>query len=253
MIILLSPAKTLDPTPSTVKKFTNPRLLEKSEELVKTLKKKSVGDIQQLMSVSEKIAQLNVERYAAFATPFTLENAKQAALLFKGDVYQAFKAETFDAKDRTFAQKYVRILSGLYGILRPLDLMQAYRLEMGTKLQNGTHKNLYEFWDHSITQLVNADIAQSKSKVVLNLASKEYFKSIKTKELKAPLVNVHFKELRGEKYKIIAFNAKKARGAMAHQIVKFRITEVEQLKDLDVNGYLYQGEMSEEGELVFVK
>lgn len=253
MIVLLSPAKTLDPTPSTVKKFTSPRLLDKSEALVKTLKKKSVGDLQQLMSVSEKIAQLNVERYEAFATPFSLDNAKQAALLFKGDVYQAFKAETFDTKDLTFAQKYVRILSGLYGILRPLDLMQAYRLEMGTKLKNGKFKNLYEFWDQSITDIVNADLTKSKSKVVLNLASKEYFKSIQPKELIAPLVNVHFKELRGDKYKIIAFNAKKARGAMAHQIVKFRITKVEDLKDLDVNGYLYNEELSEAGELVFVK
>ena len=253
MIVLLSPAKTLDTNPSTTKKFTNPRLLEKSQALVKILKKKSVSDIQQLMSVSEKIAQLNVERYNVFDTPFTLENAKQAALIFKGDVYQAFKADTFDSKDLAFAQKHVRILSGLYGMLRPLDLMQAYRLEMGTKLKNGTYKNLYEFWDHSITELVNADLTTSKSKVVLNLASKEYFKSIKTKELNALLVNVHFKELRGDKYKIIAFNAKKARGAMAHQIVKFRIKKVEQLKDLDVNGYLYKEAMSKEGELVFVK
>ncbi len=253
MIVLLSPAKTLDSTPSSTKKFTTPRLLEKSHTLVKTLKTKSVGDLQQLMSVSEKIAQLNVERYDAFKTPFTLENAKQAALIFKGDVYQALKADTFNSRDLTFAQKHIRILSGLYGMLRPLDLMQAYRLEMGTKLKNGAYKNLYEFWDHSITELVNADLASSKSKVVLNLASKEYFKSIKVKELNAPLVNVHFKEQRGDKYKIIAFNAKKARGAMAHQIVKFRITKVNQLKDLDVNGYLYKETMSKEGDLVFVK
>jgi len=253
MIILLSPAKTLDTTPSSVKKHTKPRLLPQSEALVGVLKKKSVKDVQELMKVSEKIAQLNVERFDSFATPFKLSNAKQAALMFKGDVYQGLQADTFDEKDMEFAQQHVRILSGLYGLLRPLDLMQPYRLEMGTKLKNGTFKNLYEFWDTDITTVINKDLKKSGTDIILNLASKEYFKSVQPKKLKGQVVTVHFKEKRGDAYKVIAFNAKKARGAMTHQIVKYKITETEGLKDLAINGYLYNEGMSTNEELVFVK
>ena len=253
MIVLLSPAKTLDTSPSPVNNFSIPRLQEESQALVRTLKKKSVADIQQLMSVSEKIATLNVDRYEQYTTPFTLDNAKQAALLFKGDVYQGLQAATFTEADLAFAQQHVRILSGLYGILRPLDLMQPYRLEMGTKLKNGSYKNLYEFWDTKITNLLNEDLVASGTTTILNLASKEYFKSIKTKALKGTIVNVYFKDNKNGKYKIIAFNAKKARGAMTHQIVKYRITDPTALKDLNVNGYLYEESMSKDGELVFVK
>ena len=253
MILLLSPAKTLDTDPSKVKEFTKPRLLKQSQQLVDVLKQKSIADIQELMSVSEKIANLNVERYQEYKTPFSLKNAKQAVLLFKGDVYQGLDAATFDEVDLNFAQEHVRILSGLYGILRPLDLMQAYRLEMGTRLKNGSYKNLYEFWDKEITTILNKDIKASGNDLVLNLASKEYFKAIQAKLLKGKVVNVHFREERNGKYKVIAFNAKKARGAMANQIVKYKINEVAPLKDLVINDYVYQEEMSEEGELVFVK
>lgn len=253
MILLLSPAKTLDTTPSKVKTFTRPRLLKKSQQLVDVLQKKSVADIQALMGVSEKIASLNVERYENYKTPFSLKNAKQAALLFKGDVYQGLEATTFGEEDLQFAQDHVRILSGLYGILRPLDLMQAYRLEMGTRLKNAHYKNLYEFWDKDITTILNKDIKASGNDLVLNLASKEYFKAIQPKLLKGKIVNIHFREERNGKYKVIAFNAKKARGAMANQIVKYKINEIAPLKDLVINDYIYQEEMSKEGDLVFVK
>jgi len=253
MILLLSPAKTLDTQPSEVKQFTKPRLLKQSQKLVEVLQKKSIADLQELMGVSEKIASLNVERYENYKTPFSLKNAKQAVLLFKGDVYQGLAADTFEEVDLTFAQDHVRILSGLYGILRPLDLMQAYRLEMGTRLKNGDHKNLYEFWDKEITIILNKDIKASGNDLILNLASKEYFKTIQPKLLKGKIVNVHFREERNGKYKVIAFNAKKARGAMANQIVKYKINEVAPLKDLVVNDYVYQEEMSKEGDLVFLK
>ena len=253
MIVLLSPAKTLDTSPSPIKKHTKPRLLERTETLVTILKQKSTADLQELMGVSEKIAQLNVDRYASFSLPFSIKQTKQASLMFKGDVYQGLQADTFDKEDLAFAQQYIRILSGLYGILRPLDLMHPYRLEMGTKLKNGEHKNLYNFWGAALTDLLNKDLKKSTSNTVLNLASKEYFKSIQPKSLKGQVVTVHFKEKRGEKLKVIAFNAKKARGAMAHQIVKYKIKEVNQLKDLEINGYLYQEELSDEKDLVFVK
>ena len=192
MILLLSPAKTLDFNPSKIKKHTTPQLLDDSNELVSILKKQSVNKIKKLMSVSDKLAALNHERYQQFETPFTLDNAKQAILAFRGDVYTGFDVDSMDSKDLTFAQKHLRILSGLYGVLAPLDLMQAYRLEMGTKLKNGKNKNLYEFWDSRITEILNKDLAKAKSKVFLNLASQEYFHSVKTDQLKGELVHVHF-------------------------------------------------------------
>ena len=239
MIVLLSPAKTLDENPSGLGTYTAPRLLKDSSKLVKILKKKSAEDIKQLMKVSDKIANLNVARYRQFSTPFTTENAKQSVLTFKGDVYQGLEAATFDEKDHEFAQAHLRILSGLYGILRPMDLMQPYRLEMGTKLKNGRFKNLYEFWGNRITKLINEDLAATEGETIINLASKEYFHAVKTKELKGQLINIHFKEKRGEAYKVIAFNAKKARGAMSKQIVKYKITNPAHLKSLEVNGYIF--------------
>ena len=179
MIILLSPAKTLDFSPSEVKEFTTPRLLDKSQTLVNLLKKKSANSLKKLMGVSDNIAQLNVERFQNYARPFTLDNAKQSVLAFKGDVYTGLEAEGFGEEDLAFAQKHLRILSGLYGLLQPMDLMQPYRLEMGTKLKVSRKKNLYEFWDKKITQLINEDLAKSGTDVVINLASKEYFHAVK--------------------------------------------------------------------------
>ncbi len=253
MIVLLSPAKSLNLEPINVKSTTQPRLLEESESLVKVLRKKSVKSIKALMSVSDKIAELNVERFKAFETPFTKKNAKPAVMTFNGDVYTGLKADTFDQEDLKFAQGHIRILSGLYGLLRPMDLMQAYRLEMGTALKNGRKKNLYEFWDNKITDLINQDLSKSGSDIVLNLASKEYFSSVKPANIKGTIVSVDFKENRNGVFKVISFNAKKARGTMAHKIVKNKITTVNRLKRLSIDGYKFNKELSEEHRLVFTK
>jgi uncharacterized protein len=245
MITLLSPAKSLnfDPVDTTA---TQPRLLGRSEKLIGTLRKKSVADLQELMSISENLATLNAERYRNFATPFTTDNAKPAGLAFDGDVYTGLEADRFDEADLDFAQQHLRILSGLYGVLRPRDLMQPYRLEMGTKLRQNGSKNLYEFWGDEITEVLNADLAASGEKTVLNLASQEYFKSVKPELVQGPVLNIHFKEKRKGKYKVIAFNAKKARGRMAHLIVKERINDPAALKELVVNDYVYNPELSSE-------
>ncbi len=253
MIVLLSPAKSLNFDPAKIKKHTTPRLLEESNVLVGTLKTKSASSIKKLMSVSDNIANLNVERFNNFKTPFTLDNAKQAILAFNGDVYTGLEADSFDSKDMTFAQKHVRILSGLYGVLKPLDLMQPYRLEMGTRLKMKSTKNLYEFWDEKITTVINEDLKKSKSDIILNLASKEYFSSVKPKSVNGKVIHVHFKELRNGKYKVISFTAKKARGRMAHLIVKNRITELKSLVKLNVDGYQYNKELSDESNLFFGK
>ncbi len=253
MIILLSPAKTLDFNKTDLVTHSMPRLLAESDKLIHILKKKSAKKIKALMGVSDHIAALNVARYQQYARPFTLDNAKQAALAFRGDVYLGLQADTFDEQDFDFAQKHLRILSGLYGLLKPLDLVQPYRLEMGTKLKNGRKKNLYEFWNATITELLNEDLKNSGSNILINLASNEYFKSIKKPKLAGNLIHIQFKELRGDTYKTIAFNAKKARGAMAHQIVKYKLTDPEHLKSLKVNDHLFNEEMSDAGTFVFTK
>lgn len=245
MIALLSPAKTLDFSPVETR-TTQPRLLERSESLIKSLRRKSTADLMELMHISEKLGNLNRERYRDFVTPFTPKNSKPAILAFKGDVYTGLDADLFDEADLDFAHDHVRMLSGLYGVLRARDLMQAYRLEMGTKLATRNGKNLYEFWDNDITNLLNEDLSSSGSKLFLNLASQEYFKSIKTENLNAPVLTIHFQENRDGKFKVITFNAKKARGRMAHQLTRQRITDPEDLKQLEVNGYTYNEELSGE-------
>ncbi len=251
MIVLLSPAKSLNPDPVVLKNHTTPRSLDHTATLVSQLKKKSANSLKKLMGVSDKIAQLNVTRYNDFSLPFTPDNAKPAALTFNGDVYNGLEATAFNGHDLNFAQKHLRILSGLYGVLRPLDLMQAYRLEMGTKLKVGRAKNLYEFWDNHITLQLNNDIAATKSKRVLNLASNEYFHAVKPDQLDAPVVFVQFKEKRNGTYKVISFNAKKARGRMAHLVIKNRIKTVKPLQSLEVNGYRFNKALSEGANLVF--
>ena len=253
MIVLISPAKTLDFEPTELKVHSQPRLLEHSEKLVKVLKKKSARSLKKLMSVSDAIAELNVQRFQEYQTPFTLENAKQAALAFKGDVYTGLQAEAFSEEEMDFAQQHLRILSGLYGLLKPLDLMQAYRLEMGTRLTNGRKKNLYEFWDKKITALINEDLSASGTDIILNLASKEYFHSVKPELLEGKLYHVHFKEDRNGVLKVISFNAKKARGVMARQIIQKRIQTTEALKSLNVDDYIYNEELSDETNLMFTK
>ncbi|NNE29119.1 MAG: peroxide stress protein YaaA, partial [Saprospiraceae bacterium] len=220
MIILLSPAKTLDYSPTEIKDFTQPRFQQDTQRLVGQLKKKSARSLKKLMSISDKLAATNAERYQIFSEEFTTENAKQAALAFKGDVYLGLEAETFDGQDFEFADQHLRILSGLYGLLRPLDLMQPYRLEMGTSLKIGRKKNLYQFWGDKITDLINEDLENSQSDFVLNLASKEYFKAVNVKKVTKPIINIHFREFRKGKFTMISFNAKKARGKMAQLIIK---------------------------------
>ncbi len=251
MILVLSPAKTLDYSETKIKDFHQPRFQEETQALVHKLKKSSAGKLQALMGISEKLAKLNADRYQTFSAEFTTENAKQAALAFKGDVYLGLEADTFSKADLKFADKHLRILSGLYGVLRPLDLMQPYRLEMGTQLKVGRKKNLYEFWGNQITEQINEDLKKSKSTLVLNLASQEYFKSVKKELLEKPILNIHFQENRGGKYKVISFAAKKARGRMAHLIVKERITNPADLKHLVVHDYVYNDSLSSQWDWYF--
>ena len=251
MITLLSPAKTLDLDPVETSAHSLPRLLDDTASLVSVLKKKSARQLKNLMKVSNNIAELNVERFQRFATPFTPENAKPAALAFKGDVYLGLEAATFSEEDMDFAQNHIRILSGLYGVLKPLDLMQAYRLEMGTPLKKGRKKNLYEFWGRRITDLINADLNENGGDTIINLASKEYFHAVKPALLQGRLINIHFRENRNGQYKVISFTAKKARGRMAHLIVKERVTLAENLKEFVVNDYIYNEQLSTETDWVY--
>jgi len=253
MLVLLSPAKTLDFSETDITDFTQPRLLDQSEKLVGVLRKKRKTSLKKLMNISDQLADLNVKRYQHFETPFNTDNAKQSLLAFKGDVYTGLEAETFDAEDRAFAQKYIRILSGLYGVLRPLDLMQPYRLEMGTKLSTRRGKNLYEFWKDRITKVLNEDLEGNGDDIVVNLASNEYFNSVQIKKLAGKVLKVDFKEDRDGTLRVISFNAKKARGVMASQIVRKRLETPESLKQLDVDGYLFRDDLSSDDHFVFVK
>lgn len=253
MIILISPAKSLNLDPVDYTDYSTPRMLTESQVLVDVLKKKTARSLKKLMKVSDKIAELNVDRYQQFETPFTKENAKPAVLTFSGDVYTGLQADDFSAADMEFAQNHLRILSGLYGVLKPMDLMQAYRLEMGLPLKYRRKKNLYEFWDAKITELINNDLEESEGDYIINLASQEYFRSVKPALLKGNLIHVNFKENRNGQYKVISFNAKKARGAMARQIIQKRLTTPDQIKDLNVDGYLYNETMSNDIDMLFVK
>ncbi|MFK7907741.1 MAG: peroxide stress protein YaaA [Chitinophagales bacterium] len=255
MLTLLSPAKTLDfETPPTTDVHSQAVLLENAQYLVKKLKKFSVSQIGDLMHLSEKLADLNHHRYANFRTPFTPDNAKQAILAFKGDVYVGLDAESFSAEDFGFAQDHLRILSGLYGLLRPLDLMQAYRLEMGTKLKvTPTKNNLYKYWDTQITKKINEVLEAQEEKVLVNLASNEYFKAVKPKLVEGRILTPVFKDFKNGQYKVISFFAKKARGSMARYIIQNRITNLDDIKAFDTNGYYYKKELSKENEWVFVR
>ncbi|MCH2022750.1 MAG: peroxide stress protein YaaA [Saprospiraceae bacterium] len=235
--------------PSKLSKYSQPQLLDNSQELIKKLKTFNSDQLQDLMGVSKKIADLNVDRNNSFSVPFNINNSKQAILAFKGDVYQGMSPEDFDSSDYDFAHQHIGILSGLYGFLRPLDLMQPYRLEMGTRLKVNKHNNLYDFWGNIITKKIN----ESPNKFVVNLASNEYFKSIKQQELKAELWTVNFKELRNGKYKVISFNAKRARGMMCRYVVKNRLVEPLQMKAFNMDNYIFNEELSKEKELIFTR
>ena len=254
MLMLISPAKTLDfESPATTRTATQPVFLQQSEALVSELQALTPDRISSLMSISEKLGTLNFERYLEWHTPFTRDNAKQAVLAFKGDVYTGLEADSFSAAEFKFAQKHLRILSGLYGVLRPLDLMQPYRLEMGTKFANPRGKDLYEFWGHRITDNLNAELQKQKSDTVLNLASNEYFKAVQKNVLNADVISPAFKDLKNGKYKIISFYAKRSRGKMAAWIIRRGMTDPRQLKKYKVDGYSYCADMSTPAVPVFIR
>ena len=254
MLMVISPAKTLDYTtaPAT-DQFSLPEHLDEASILIEQLKQMPPQDIAQLMKVSDKIASLNATRFNEWQADFTPENAKQALLAFKGDVYTGLDADSFSAAEFDFAQQHLRILSGLYGLLKPLDLMQPYRLEMGTRLANQRGKNLYEFWGEQITEWLNAALAEQDSKFLLNLASNEYFSAVKPKLLKAQIIETEFRDLKNGEYKIISFYAKKARGLMARYVIQQKITELEAVKQFDSDGYYFSAERSTPTKLVFLR
>ena len=254
MLMVISPAKTLDyDTPPVIDKSTQPRFVEHSVELIEVLREKSPQDIAKLMSLSDKLASLNVARYGSWERESTPQNAKQALLAFKGDVYTGLNAEDFSTDDFAFAQQHLRMLSGLYGLLRPLDLMQPYRLEMGTKLVNPRGKDLYTFWGERISQWLNEDLEAQGDQVLLNLASQEYFGAVKPKALTARVIDTVFKDQKNGQYKIISFYAKKARGLMARYVIKERLQDPEGLKDFNLDGYRFDAVSSSENQLVFLR
>ena len=254
MLTLISPAKSLDfDGPLATQTYTQPAFLQHSEELVSAMRELSPPDIQQLMKISPQLANLNFGRFLNWHQPFTTDNARPAVLAFKGDVYQGMQAETFSEADFAFAQQHLRILSGLYGLLKPLDLIQPYRLEMGIAFANPRGKNLYAFWGDIITDKLNSELAQQQDAVVVNLASNEYFKSVKPKLLHAEVITPVFKDYKKGQYKIISFYAKKARGLMSAYIIKNRIDEPAQLKAFDWQGYYFSPEQSTAKEWVFLR
>lgn len=252
MLALISPAKTLDyESTLPTDEHTQPRLLDQSELLIQQCRKLSASDLASLMSVSEKIANLNVERFRDWNADFSFANARQAIFAFKGDVYTGLDAYHLSEQDLAFAQKHLRSLSGLYGLLRPLDLMMPYRLEMGTKLANDRGHNLYEFWGDHITNLINEDLQQSGSKILVNIASDEYYKSVKESKIQAEIIKPVFLDQKNGKYKVISFYAKKARGLMARYIIQNKLEKLEDLKSFNTDGYYFDAESSLKGELVF--
>ncbi|TFH88270.1 peroxide stress protein YaaA [Billgrantia azerbaijanica] len=254
MLSVISPAKSLDfETPATTARYTQPDYLEHSQVLIEILRDCSPQRLSELMGISDKLAGLNAARFAEWQPPFTPENAKPAAQAFQGDVYQGLAADTFSDAENAFAQEHLRILSGLYGLLRPLDLIQPYRLEMGTKLGNPAGKDLYAFWKPLLTEALDRAVAESGSPVLVNLASNEYFKAIDAKRLSARVVTPVFKDEKNGKLKFISFYAKKARGLMVAWIVRQRLDEPDGLKDFNVAGYRFNATLSEGDTLVFTR
>ena len=252
MLFLLSPAKSLDyETPVGDVPHTEPLFVKQSTRLIKLLREKSAQDISEMMDLSEALSTLNVQRYKAWKPKFTAENSKQAVLAFDGDVYGGLDAKTLKAKDLAWAQDHVRILSGLYGVLRPLDWMQPYRLEMGTRLANPGGSNLYQFWGSQISEFLNQELAGDKTPVVVNLASQEYFKAVDPKALKARVVECVFEEYKNGQYKVISFMAKRARGLMARYAVTHHITSVKKLEAFNLEGYAFAPAVSGPDRFVF--
>lgn len=252
MLFLLSPAKSLDyDTPAHVAAHTQPLFTRQSAQLIEELRTRSPQQISALMNLSDALAGLNVARYQAWSPRFTAKNSKQAVLAFNGDVYEGLNAPTLSEAQLEWAQQHVCILSGLYGVLRPLDRMQPYRLEMGTSLPVGPHKNLYQFWGSQVSQYLNERAAADASPVIVNLASEEYFKVVDRKALKPRVVHCAFEDFKGGKYKIISFNAKRARGLMARYAIEKKIGTVKKLESFSAEGYRFDAGASEPDRLVF--
>lgn len=254
MLIVISPAKTLDfETPSHTQVFSQPEYLDQSQGLIDVLTKMAPQSIAKLMKLSDKLAALNTARYGSWQTPFTLENAKQAVLAFKGDVYTGLEAHTLSEDELAYGQNHLRILSGLYGLLKPMDLMQPYRLEMGTKLDNPKGKDLYEYWGSTITDSLNAELSEFEAPTLINLASNEYFKAVKPKSLEARIITPVFKDCKNGHYKIISFFAKKARGMMARYIIENKLTNADDIKSFDRAGYYFCEAQSSQHQWVFLR
>lgn len=254
MLIVVSPAKTLDyETPLPISKTSQPALMKRSAELIDRLRDYTPKKLSKLMSISDKLAELNVNRYEAWQPKATKTNARQALLAFKGDVYQGIDAYSFKEADFLFAQEHLRMLSGLYGLLRPLDLMQPYRLEMGTKLSSDHGNDLYDFWGNEITDRLNKQLKKIDSEVLLNLASNEYFKSVIPSRLNGKIISPVFKDKKNDKYKIISFFAKKARGTMSGWIIRKKLTDPRKLVKFAEDGYRYSKEDSTDDKPVFLR
>lgn len=254
MLILLSPAKTLDYSIDSKSNHTAPQFLNQSSKLIKILRQKEPKDIASLMGLSDKLASLNFDRYQSWKASKTLsDDAKPSVLVFKGDVYQGLSADTFNTKQLKFSQKHLRILSGLYGILKPMDLIKPHRLEMGTKLVTDKGKNLYEFWGNAIQKNIINELDEQKSDLVINLASKEYFSVIGKMPEYLNVVSPAFKDFKNGKYKIISFYAKRARGLMARWIIENNIKDFERLSEFNVDGYYYSSKESSVNEPVFLR
>ena len=249
MLAIISPSKTQDFSQCDIDIFSQTRQIESSNELIGILKNKSKSQIAKLMSISEKLSELNFDRFQNFQLPFTLKNAKQAILAFKGDVYNGINAPELSHEDLEFAQGKVRMLSGLYGVIRPLDLIQPYRLEMGTKLSNTKGSDLYDYWGSDISSVLNED----EPDLIVNLASNEYSKAIDKKTLNADILDIVFKEKKGDTYKVIGIYAKRARGLMVNYIIRNRLDKPEELKDFTDEGYRFDKGLSNDSSWVFLR
>jgi cytoplasmic iron level regulating protein YaaA (DUF328/UPF0246 family) len=250
MLLIISPAKTLDYSHPEYSAHTQPEFTSEVKDLVGVLRKKSPAQISKLMHLSEALATLNAERYQTFTDTFSPDNSKQALLAFKGEVYAKMEADQFTAEELEFAQQHLRILSGLYGLLKPLDLMQPYRLEMGTKLKTKKGDSLYDYWGTKISKALNA---AGEGRTLVNLASQEYFKAVDKKTLKLPAITIHFKEHKEGSYQVVGFFAKQARGLMARFAIQNRITDPEQLKTFNEEGYEFAERLSSAQDWVFVR
>lgn len=253
MIILISPAKSLDSTPVVQDNYTFPFFQTDAYQLAKTLKRYDAADLEKLMTISEKLSSENVLRFKKFRAKATLQNAKRAIDSFNGDVYRGLDSSSFSEADYEYAQKHLRILSGIYGVLRPLDLIQPYRLEMGTRIETPRGTNLYQFWGDKITHKINKALRESDSKQVINLASKEYFKSVRTSKIKGEILSINFKEYHDGTLKFLSFPAKVARGSMARFILKNRIEAIEDVKGFAEDNYSFYQEESSEHSWTFIR